>query len=138
MPGILLTISGNTAPELKQRIAGDITALTANLLGKEMEKTMLMLHFVPHEDWFIAGKSLVELQKNSFRLEVTVIDETVTKDQKAAYHQAAFAVLSRLIGHVHPHSNVHVIDCRASAYGYGGLTQEYRYQHRNAAAAEAA
>lgn len=27
------------------------------------------------------------------------------------------------------HSNVYVIDCRASAYGDGGVTQEYRYQH---------
>jgi 4-oxalocrotonate tautomerase len=27
------------------------------------------------------------------------------------------------------HSYVHVADLRASAYGYGGRTQEYRHQH---------
>jgi 4-oxalocrotonate tautomerase len=138
MPGVTLTISGAVAPELKQRIAGEITQLTARLLGKEVEKTMLMLRFVAHEDWFIAGTSLAELQKNSFRLEVTVSDETVTKEQKAEYHKATFAALSKLIGNVHAHSNVHVIDCRAAAYGYGGVTQEYRYQHRDAAASQAA
>jgi 4-oxalocrotonate tautomerase len=139
MPGVTLTISGPVAPELKQRIAEEITHLTATVLDKEAAKTALTLRFVAHEDWFIAGKSLAELRKNSFKLEVTVIDETVSKDQKAEYHKVTFAALSRLIGNVHPHSNVHVIDCRAAAYGYGGVTQEYRYQHRDAlAAAEAA
>jgi 4-oxalocrotonate tautomerase len=90
---------------------------------------MVMLQFVPHEDWFIGSKSLAERGKNSFRLEVTISDETNTKDEKAAYHKAAFAALYELIGNVHPHSNIHVIDCRATAYGYGGVTQEYRYHH---------
>jgi 4-oxalocrotonate tautomerase len=26
-------------------------------------------------------------------------------------------------------SYIHVIDARAAAYGYGGLSQEYRHQH---------
>jgi len=33
-----------------------------------------------------------------------------------------------MIGHIHPHYNVHIIDCRAAAYGDGGVTQKYRYQ----------
>jgi len=60
---------------------------------------------------------------------VTITDETNTRLQKAAYHRAAFELLSTVIGNIHPHSNIHLIDCRAAAYGYGGLTQEYRYQH---------
>jgi 4-oxalocrotonate tautomerase len=77
----------------------------------------------------ISGKSLAELGKNAFRLEVTITDETNTKAEKAAYQKEAYAALCELIGNVHPHSNIHVIDCRAAAYGYGGLTQEYRYHH---------
>jgi 4-oxalocrotonate tautomerase len=88
-----------------------------------------MVQHVAPGDWFINRQSLAELGKNSFRLEVTITDETNTKTQKAAYQKAAFELLSKRIGNVHPHSNVHLIDCRASAYGYGGVTQEYRHQH---------
>ena len=90
---------------------------------------MVIVQFVPHELWFIDNQSLVAHGQNSFRLEVTITDETNTKTQKTCYQREAFDLLSRLIGNLHPHSNVHIIDCRASSYGYGGLTQEYRYQH---------
>jgi 4-oxalocrotonate tautomerase len=129
MPGILLKISGRADPALTRRIVPQIMDLTCNLLDKEPERTMVMVEYIPHDAWFIAGQSLAELGRNSFRLEVTIVDETCTKRQKAAFHKAAFAALSELIGNVHPHSNIHVVDCRGTAYGYGGLTQEYRHQH---------
>jgi hypothetical protein len=37
----------------------------------------------------------------------------------------------RLLGNVHPESYVYVQDVRATAYGFGGRTQEYRHQHPN-------
>ena len=129
MPGLVLRISGDPNQELTRRIVPEIMALTCSVLHKKREQTMVMLQYVSREHWFIAGKSLAEHGKNSFRLEVTVTDETNTKEQKAAYHKAAYAALSALIGNVHPHSNIHIIDCRAAAYGYGGITQEHRYQH---------
>ena len=129
MPGILLKISGEPNPALTRRAVAEIMALTCRALDKQPERAMVMVDYVPRENWYIAGRSLVELEVNSFRLEVTVTDETNTRAQKAEFHRAAFALLSELIGNVHPHSNVHVIDCRASAYGYGGVTQEHRY-HR--------
>jgi 4-oxalocrotonate tautomerase len=125
----MLKISGRADPALTRRIVPEIIGLTCRLLDKEPERTMVMLDYIPHDAWFIAGQSLADLGKNSFRLEVTITDETSTKRQKAAFHKAAFAALSELIGNVHPHSNVHVVDCRAAAYGYGGVTQEYRHQH---------
>jgi 4-oxalocrotonate tautomerase len=129
VPGIFLRISGSPDQQLARSLAAELTSLTCELLDKAPEKTMVIVQRVAHGDWFINRQSLAELGKNSFRLEVTITDETSTKQQKAAYQKAAFDLLSRLIGNVHPHSNVHVIDCRASAYGYGGVTQEYRHQH---------
>jgi len=134
MPGILLKISGRPDPELTRRIVPEMMALTCEVLDKEPERTMVMVDYVPHDNWFIAGRSLAELDKNSFRLEVTITDETNTRAQKAEFHRAAFALLSELIGNVHPHSNIHIHDCRASAYGYGGVTQEHRYHHAEATA----
>lgn len=129
MPGVTLKISGEPDPALIGRIVPEITALTCTVLDKLPEQTMVMLLFVPHEHWFIDNRSLAEHGRNSFRLEVTISDETNTKAQKARYQHEAFALLSRLIGNLHPHSNVHLIDCRPTAYGYGGVTQEYRHQH---------
>lgn len=129
MPGITLKISGQPDMALVQSIVPQLTALTCDVLEKRPEQTMVMVYFVPHELWFINSRSLSELGLNSFRLEVTITDETNTKAQKARFQHEAFVLLAEEIGNLHPHSNIHVIDCRASAYGYGGMSQEFRY-HR--------
>lgn len=129
MPGITLTLSGEEDRALARALAAEITTLTCDVLEKLPANTMVMVRFVPQDLWFIDSRSLVEHGRNSFRLEVTITDETTTKDQKARYQREAFALLSERIGNLHPHSNVHVIDCRAGAYSYGGVTQEYKYQH---------
>ena len=129
MPGITLTLSGEEDRALARTLAAEITALTCDVLEKLPANTMVMVRFVPQDLWFIDSRSLADYGRNSFRLEVTITDETTTKDQKARYQHEAFALLSERIGNVHPHSNVHVIDCRASAYSYGGVTQEQKYQH---------
>ncbi|APO97675.1 MULTISPECIES: tautomerase family protein [Xanthomonas] len=64
---------------------------------------------------------------SSFSLEIIVTDETNTKAEKAEYLAEVFACFERLLGPVHPTSYVHVHDARASAYGYGGRTQEARF-----------
>ena len=128
MPGIMLRVSGRENHDQTGRFAEELTSLTCSVLDKEPSHTMVMIQYFPHEHWFIGRRSLAELGKNSFRLEVTITDETNTKSQKAVFHRAAFELLSRMIGNIHPHSNVHIIDCRATAYGYGGVTQEYRHQ----------
>ena len=128
MPGITLTLSGEADQALVRRLAPALTSLTCAVRDKKPEETTVIVKFVPAVDWFIGGESLAELKRNAFRLQVTVTDETTTKDQKAAYQKAVFEALSEAVGNLHPHSNVHVIDCRASAYGYGGVTQERRYQ----------
>lgn len=128
MPGIKLTLSGQPDAGLVERIVPELTALTCSVLEKRPELTMIMVQFIGRERWFIDSRSLVDHDRQSFRLEVTITDETCNKLQKARYQREAFDLLSRHIGNIHPHSNVHIIDCRGSAYGYGGVTQEHRYQ----------
>ncbi|HEX7747861.1 MAG TPA: 4-oxalocrotonate tautomerase [Bordetella sp.] len=131
MPGIKLTLSGRADPALSERFAKNLTELTCAVLEKDPRRNTVTIDYVPHDQWFIAGTSLAALDRNSFRLEVTITEGTNTRDQKIAYQRQAFALLAELIGNVHPHSNVHVIDCSAVGYGYGGITQEWHYQHRN-------
>lgn len=59
---------------------------------------------------------------------VSITDETNTKAEKARYLAAVHTAMIELLGTVAEHSYVHVADLRASAYGYGGRTQEARYQ----------
>ena len=129
MPGIALTISGHQNPSLVERVVPELTELACRVLEKRLDQTVFTLDFIPHDLWFIGNRSLAELDRNSFRLAVTITAETNTKAQKARFHREAFTLLSDLIGNLHPHSNVHTIDCRATSYGYGGVTQEYRFHH---------
>lgn len=133
MPGIALTVSGQADQALTDRLATEITDLTSRLFNKPHERTWVIVNYEPRENWFIDGHSLVALGKNAFRLWVTITDETNSKAEKAAYHKAAFDLLSASIGDVHPISNIYVIDARATGYGYTGVTQEFGFQHPAAA-----
>lgn len=129
MPHLQLQISGKPDATLTARAAEAVASLTASVLDKRREVMAVAVQFLPHEQWFIGGKSLAELGRNAFHLDISVTDETNTKAQKAAFLQAVHRALSELIGDVHECSYVYVIDARAAAYGYGGKTQEYRHQH---------
>jgi 4-oxalocrotonate tautomerase len=129
MPGITLTVSGQADQALTDRLATEIIDLSSRVLKKPHDLTWAIVNFEPRENWFIDDRSLAEHGKNAFRLWVTITDETNTKDEKAEYIKAAFDLLSGLIGNVHPVSSIYIVDARASAYGYGGVTREYSAHH---------
>ena len=131
MTGITLTLSGCNDQKLTKDCVLLATQITCEILKKNSFETMVIVRHVDDDDWFIDGKSLAEWGKNSFRLEVTVVDETCSKDQKAAFQKAIYKAMEQAIGNLHPQSNVHVIDCKSASYGYTGITQEYRYQHKD-------
>ena len=123
MPGITLTLSGAPNAALASDLSHELTELTARVLDKQPSQTMVIVRFVDAGLWFIDSESLERLGRNSFRLEVTITDETTTVEQKRRYQREAYDLLSGRIGNVHPHSNVHIIDVRATGYGYGGVPQ---------------
>lgn len=123
MPGITLTLSGAPDAALASQLSRELTELTARVLDKQPSQTMVIVRFVESGLWFIDSESLESLGRNSFRLEVTITDETTTVEQKRRYQRESYELLSERIGNVHPHSNVHLIDVRATAYGYGGVPQ---------------
>lgn len=124
-----MNLSGTVNPELSRTVARELTCLTCSLLDKKPLNTTVAIQYFAPEHWFINERSLAELAKNSFRLTVSIAEGTNTRFQIADYHKAAFELLSKLLGNAHPHSNVHVVECSATGYGYGGVTQEYRRQH---------
>jgi len=104
MPYLHIQISGDADDALAANVARNATELTARLLGKDPSLTAVVVDFIAPSRWFIGGRPLVYLE---------------------AVHRA----MGELLGGVAEHSYVHVADLRASAYGFGGRTQEHRYQH---------
>ena len=129
MPIITVKVSAPPARETSQRIAATLAELTTTILGKDPNLIAIAIDHVDPEHWYVAGRSLAEHGKHSVYVDIKVTDETNTKAEKERFIGAVFAAFEQLLGDLHEESYVHVHDVRAAAYGYGGRTQEYRYQH---------
>jgi len=106
-----------------------LTELTTRILGKDPKVTSIAIEYVDPDDWIVAGQPLSAQGKASVYFDVKVTDETNSKAEKARYISEAFAGFEKLLGNLHEESYIYVEDVRASAYGYGGKTQEFRFQH---------
>src|SRR5262245_13315922 len=128
MPLIAITVASPHKHTLeKGHIAAEVSRLSSTILRKDPKVTAVIVTIVPPEDWFCAGRSLVEANLASFWLDIHIVDGSNTKDEKAAFIAAAYKSMKALIGPVHEESYVHVHDVRDDAYGFGGLTQGRRY-----------
>ncbi len=130
MPYLHIQISGARDDALAPRVADAAAELTASLLGKDRALTAVVVEFIEPAHWFIAGQALRADRPRSYHWYSSITDETNTKAEKARYIAAVHAAMGELLGEVAEHSyvHVHVADLRASAYGYGGRTQEARYR----------
>lgn len=129
MPILHLKVSARKSVELSQSITAILLDLTARILNKKPEVTSIAIDYVDPDDWIVGGRSLSEQGKSSIYFDIKITDETNTKAEKAQYIREAFEAFSHLLGNLHEVSYIYVEDVRATAYGYGGLTQEYRYHH---------
>ncbi len=131
MPILNVKVSAKKSPEMTKSISSLLLDLTTRILKKKPEVTSIAIDYVDPDDWIIGGKSLSELGKKSVYFDIKITDETNTKAEKVEYIFAAFDAFSRLLGDLHEVSYIYVQDVRATAYGYGGRTQEYRYHSSN-------
>jgi 4-oxalocrotonate tautomerase len=131
MPILNVKVSAKKSAELTKSISSILLDLTTRILHKKPEVTSIAIDYVDPDDWIVAGRTLTEQNKSSVYFDIKITDETNTKAEKAQYIREAFAAFSQLLGNLHEESYIYVEDVRAAAYGYGGLTQEYRYQHTN-------
>ena len=129
MPILNVKVSGQRSKEMTKSISKILLELTSRILHKDPEVTAIAIEYVNPEDWIVAGKSLAEHGKSSIYFDIKVTDETNTKAEKAQYIREAFDAFSKLLGNLHNESYIYVQDVRATAYGFNGLTQEYRYHY---------
>ena len=128
MPYLHIQISGTRDDTLARRTAEAAAELTSSILHKERALTAVVVEFIEPAHWFVAGQALSTGAARTYHWYVSITDETNTKAEKARYIAAVHTAMIELLGTVAEHSYAHVADVRASAYGYGGKTQEYRYQ----------
>lgn len=130
MPILDVKLSAAESGELTAAVSAGLLELTTRILGKEPEVTAVMVRYVDPEHWVVGGKSLAAQGLASYCFDIKITDETNTKEQKREYLREVHGLFVRLLGRVHEASYIHVEDVRAAAYGYAGLSQEYRYHHR--------
>jgi 4-oxalocrotonate tautomerase len=129
MPILNVKVSGKQSAQTTQKIAELLLELTSKILKKKREVTAIAIEYVDTQNWVVGGKLLSEQNKQSFYLDIKITDETNTKDEKAEYINRVFKGFEHILGALHEESYIFVDDVKAAAYGYGGKTQEYRYQH---------
>ncbi|MGX9731791.1 tautomerase family protein [Janthinobacterium aestuarii] len=124
----ILNLRLSTPPDAGQSaaIAATLSQLTAQLLHKAPELTSVAISHLDAAHWFVGGPSLQAQGKASFFLDILISDETNTAAEKAAYIAAVFAAMHEYLGALHDVSYIHVHDARQAAWGYGGLTQQFR------------
>ena len=127
MPILTVKVSGKKSQNQTNEIGRLLMDLTTRILKKKREVTAIAIEYIDHDSWFVGGELLSELGKNSFYFDIKITDETNTKDEKAQYIKEAFEGFERLLGNLHEESYIYVQDVRATSYGYGGKTQEFRY-----------
>ena len=135
MPIINVKVSAAKSVQTSQRIAELLLEKTTRILRKRRELTAITIDYVEPEHWIVGGSSLAAQRKSSFYFDIKVVDETNTKAEKAQYIAEVFDAFGALLGDLHEESYVYVHDVRPTAYGFGGRTQEYRFQHDGAARA---
>lgn len=129
MPILTVKVSGKKNQSLTMQIGSLLMDITNRILKKKYELTAIAIEYVDHDSWFVGGKLLSEVGMNSFYFDIKITDETNTKDEKAQYIKEAFEGFNRILGNLHEESYIYIQDVRATSYGYGGKTQEFRYQH---------
>ena len=130
MPILNLKLSATRSTAMTQQAVNILQELTSKILGKAPTLTAIVLEYVEPEDWIVGGRSLREQAKSSIYLDIKITDETNTKLEKQAYLKEVFAAFDALLGNLHHESYIFIHDVRAGAYGYGGMTQEFRFHQQ--------
>jgi 4-oxalocrotonate tautomerase len=126
MPILNITVSGTPDRVPARKVSEILMKHTGAILHKAPALTAIAVHYAPREQWFVDGESLAELGKSSFFFDIKITDETNTANEKAAYIAAVWKDMQELLGELHEVSYIHIDDARPAAWGWGGLTQQFR------------
>lgn len=128
MPMITLRyVTPHSRPELRAGLAALATRHAAEILGKDLALTAVLVEPADPENWFIAGNLPAKQGLSAFWLDIKITAGTNTKGETARFVREVFRAMEAAIGPLHAESYVLVHAADGHAYGYGGRTQEERW-----------
>lgn len=122
MPFINVKLNAEKSEELKEKVVSIVLDNTSNILNKKRDVTSVLVEFIPRDNWYIGDK-----KELTFYLDIKITKGTNTKDQKNNYIKTMYGDLRNLIGDINPASYIVLDEVEADAWGFEGLTQEFRY-----------
>lgn len=128
MPYLRVRIATADQHVSAQQIASMLTDLAVTKLGKNAGVAAVDVQFQDPKQWFIGGHAL-KPDQSSFFIEIKITSSTNSRDDKAAFVKAAYQQMAALLPNVQPTSYIVLQDVASDSWGYGGLTQEFRYIH---------
>ena len=132
MPTLQLKISPPRDAATCDRLARQLTDITAATLGKRADVTAVMIEELPAGRWYVGA---APVQCPTAWLEISITAGTNTVAQKSAFIEAAFGALEDLLesaqgptgsAGLEPASYIIVREVPATDWGYGGQTQAAR------------
>jgi 4-oxalocrotonate tautomerase len=130
MPTLNLKVAPPVDAARAQALASALTELTADVLGKRREVTVVTIESFSAGHWFVGGSPVA---RATAQLQIHITAGTNTTEQKARFVEAAFALLQRQLapeGALEPASYAQVHELPATDWGYGGRTQAARQAER--------
>jgi 4-oxalocrotonate tautomerase len=121
MPLVTATLALQPSPEVTARTVRALTELTVEVLRKELERTTVMVRYVPPEQW--ARGSVTGSRR--FVVEAKITTGTNSADEKAAYIREVQSAFECILGKGTA-GYVIVDEITADSWGHAGETQAAR------------
>jgi 4-oxalocrotonate tautomerase len=129
MPTLSLHIAPLQNSQHCAAFAQQLTELTARILHKRPEVTVVMIKDLPAACFCVNGQAS---EQPIAYLEIDITAGTNSAQEKQQFVHGAHALLSRLLGSLHEASYVIVRELPAGDWGYGGVTQLQRQAQKQA------
>jgi 4-oxalocrotonate tautomerase len=120
MPTLHLRITPLHNPQHYAALGQTLTELTARVLRKRADVTVVLIDDLPAARYLIGGQSATG---TAACLQVSITAGTNTVEEKSQFVSQAYALLTQLLGPLHSASYIIVHELPASDWGYGGMTQ---------------
>lgn len=138
MPTLRLQVAPLLNPERYAALGAALTHITAQVLHKKPQVTVVMIDDLPAARYVVAGR---EAAQAIACLEISVTQGTNTAEEKERFIADAYAELHRQLSSpgmaLHEASYVIVRELPADSWGYGGITQAARRLNAQASSAQA-
>lgn len=132
MPYLKIHVFSEPDSVLADKISKNITDLTAQLLNKDPDVTVIDLEFVSLQGgWYIAGERQQTHQSKTFYLNIKITKGSNTPEEKNRFIHEIYYTMSKLLGPINQASYVLIDEIDGNSWGYGGITQKSRIDNSN-------